>query len=522
MEKVLLEMKSITKEFPGVRALDNVNFQVREGEVHALVGENGAGKSTLMNVLSGWYPYGSYEGDIIYDGVECKFHNLRDSEKVGIVIIHQELALVPYLSIAENMFLGNETAHQVGPFKVIDWNLCHNKTAAMLNRVGLDENPEVLVKDIGVGKQQMVEIARSLAKNVRLLIMDEPTASLNDTDSQRLLELIRALKAEGVTCIIISHKLNEVEQIADAVTIIRDGATIETLYKGIDEFTQDRVIKGMVGREMTDRYPKRTPEIGEIAFEVHNWNVFNPLFTEKKVIDDASFNVRKGEILGFAGLMGSGRTELAMSVFGKAYCKDISGTIIKDGKEVTFANTADAINNGVIYLTEDRKGAGLNAIDDIRHNITIANMQAISKNRVINENEEIKIANDFRDKLDIRSTGIWQLAGTLSGGNQQKVMLSRGLFSEADVLILDEPTRGIDVGSKYEIYSLMNELVAQGKSILFISSEMPELLGMCDRLYVLNEGRIISELTGDEISQERIMDDILNDTRKRAGNGTSK
>ena len=352
--------------------------------------------------------------------------------------------------------------------------------------------------------------------------MDEPTASLNDQDSAHLLDLIRGLREKGVTCIIISHKLNEVEQIADAITVIRDGTTIETLYKGIDEFTQSRVIKGMVGREMTDRYPKRTPKIGEICFEVKNWNVDHPLYDNKKVIENAHFNVRKGEIVGFAGLMGSGRTELAMSVFGKAYGKNVSGTIIKDGQEIELKDVTDAIKKGVMYLTEDRKGAGLNAIDDIRHNITIANLQSISKNRVINQNEEIKVAGEYRDKLAIRSTGIWQIAGTLSGGNQQKVMLSRGLFSNPDVLILDEPTRGIDVGSKYEIYSFMNKLVEEGKAVIFVSSEMPELLGMCDRIFVLNEGHVIAELSGAEISQENIMEKILTDTRKRSEHGTTE
>lgn len=520
MDKILLEMKSIVKEFPGVRALDNVNLEVREGEIHSLVGENGAGKSTLMNVLSGWYPHGSYEGKIIFDGEECHFNDLKDSEKKGIVIIHQELGLIPYLSIAENMFLGNETGTNIGPAKVIDWNLTFTKAKEMLNHVGLNENPEVLIKDIGVGKQQMVEIAKAMAKNVRLLILDEPTASLNDNDSMRLLDLLRDLKKKGVTSIIISHKLNEVEQIADAITIIRDGATIETLYRGVDEFTQDRIIRGMVGREMTDRYPKRVPNIGEVCFEVHNWSVDHPIFSGKKVIENANFNVRKGEVVGFAGLMGSGRTELAMSVYGGAYGKNITGKIIKDGQEIKLNNITDALNAGIVYLTEDRKGAGLNAIDDIRHNITIANLYAISTNGVINKNEEIKVANEYRDKLKIRSSGIWQLAGTLSGGNQQKVMLSRGLFSAPDILILDEPTRGIDVGSKYEIYTIINSLVAEGKAILFISSEMPELLGMADRIYVLNEGHIIAELKGKEITQEKIMDEILTDTRRRAKHGT--
>lgn len=522
MDKILLEMKSITKEFPGVRALDNVNLKVREGEIHALVGENGAGKSTLMNVLSGWYGYGSYQGEIIYDGEEVKFHSLRDSEKKGIVIIHQELGLIPYLSIAENMFLGNETETRFGPFKIIDWNKCHNLANMMLHKVGLNENPETLVKDIGVGKQQMVEIAKALAKNVHLLILDEPTASLNDTDSANLLEIIRSLQQQGVTSIIISHKLNEVEQIADAITILRDGSTIETLYKGIDEFTQPRIIKGMVGREMVDRYPRRLPKIGEICLQVENWNVYHPVYTDKKIIDDVSFNLRQGEVLGFAGLMGSGRTELMMSIFGKAFGTKISGRLIKYGKELTLNTTADAIHNGIMYLTEDRKSAGLNAIDDIRHNITIANLEAISDRAVINQNEEIKIANYYRSKLDIRSTGIWQLAGTLSGGNQQKVMLSRGLFVNPDILILDEPTRGIDVGSKYEIFGFMNELVTENKAVIFVSSDMPELLGMCDRVYVLNEGKIISELEGSDITQERIMDDILSDTRRRSTNGTNR
>lgn len=506
MAKAILEMKNITKIFPGVKALDDVNLIVKENEIHALVGENGAGKSTLMNVLSGVYPYGSYTGKIIFNGKLCEFKNIKDSEKLGIVIIHQELALIPYLSIAENIFLGNEQAKG----GIINWDDTTDKAEMLLKRVGLDEQSNALISDIGVGKQQLVEIAKALSKNVSLLILDEPTAALNDDDSKVLLDLLLELKDQGVSSILISHKLNEISQVADRITVIRDGQTIETIDKEEEGINEDRIIRGMVGRDIVDRFPKRNSKIGEVAFEIRDWNVYDPLNESRQVIKNISINVRKGEVVGIAGLMGSGRTELAMSVFGKAYGKKITGTIIKDNKKVAFKDVNDAINNGLAYVTEDRKSRGLILIDDIKSNITLANLKKVSKNFVIDENSEIEVAEEFRLKINIKSPSILQKTGNLSGGNQQKVVLSKWMFSDPDVLILDEPTRGIDIGAKYEIYTLINALAESGKSIIVISSELPEVLGLSDRVYVMNEGKIVGHLSKEKASQENIMKCIIN------------
>ena len=511
MSENILEMVNITKLFPGVKALDNVNLEVRDGESHALVGENGAGKSTLMNVLSGIYPYGDYTGEIKFKGKICKFKDIKDSEKLGIVIIHQELALIPYMTIAENIYLGNERSRG----GVIDWQETNRQAKELMNKVGLNDNPNTIIKNIGVGKQQLVEIAKALSKDVRLLILDEPTAALNDDDSDNLLRLLVELNEKsGITCIIISHKLNEIKQISNQITILRDGSTIETLVKDVDEITENRIIKGMVGRELVNRFPKREKNIGEIGFEVRNWVVYDPLDEDRKRIDNVSFNIRKGEVVGFSGLMGAGRTELAMSLFGKAYGRKIHGTIYKDGKEVQFQNVSQAIENGVAYLTEDRKNAGLVLIDDIRRNISLAGLKKISKRGVINDHSETEVALQYIDKLNIKCSGMFQKAGNLSGGNQQKVVISKWIFSEPDVLLLDEPTRGIDVGAKYEIYTIINRLASEGKCVLMISSEMPEILGMCDRIYVLNEGRIVGELSGEEASQESIMSSIIKSSNR--------
>lgn len=510
MEKVLLEMNHIVKTFPGVRALNDVNLKVVEGEIHALVGENGAGKSTLMSVLSGIYPHGTYEGDILFDGSICNFKTINDSEKLGIVIIHQELALVPYLSIAENMFLGNEQQK----FGIMEWNRTNTRAKEFLNRVGLNENPATPIKNIGVGKQQLVEIAKALAKDVRLLILDEPTAALNDEDSENLLNLLMDLKKEGVTAIIISHKLNEIEKIADSITIIRDGAVIETIENAAGNITEDRIIKGMVGRDLVDRFPKRIPNVGEIALEIENWNVFDPANDEKQIIHNASLTVRKGEVVGLVGLMGAGRTELAMSIFGKSYGRKITGTLHKDGKEIVLKSPDKAIEHGLAYVTEDRKSAGLILIDDIKRNISLASLGKLSTMGVIDENREIRVAEEYKGKMNIKCSGILQKTGNLSGGNQQKVILSRWIHTDPDVLILDEPTRGIDVGAKYEIYSIINRLADEGKSILMISSEMPEILGMCDRIYVMYEGRIVGELDREGASQESIMKCIMQASRE--------
>ncbi len=511
MSGILLEMRGITKTFPGVKALDNVNLRVMDGEIHALVGENGAGKSTLMNILSGNYPYGTYEGDIIYDGKVCKFAEMNDSEAMGIVIIHQELALVPTMSIAENMYLGNERGHYFN----MDWDDTFSQAAEHLKQVGLKESPHMLIKDIGVGKQQMVEIAKALAKKVRLLILDEPTASLNDNDSQKLLDLLVDLKSQGMTMILISHKLGEVSQVADHITIIRDGATIETLVKDSDDFSEARIIKGMVGREMSDRFPKRTASIGEVGFEVRNWTVYHPLYDERKVCEDVNIKVHKGEVVGIAGLMGSGRTELAMSIFGRSYGLNISGQIFVNGREVHLNNVQNAIHNKIAYVTEDRKGYGLLLSSQIRENTTLANLGRISSRRgFLDKDKEIHLAKQYSELLSVKCSSIEQLAGTLSGGNQQKVLLAKWMFAEPEVLILDEPTRGIDVGAKYEIYTIINKLVEDKKSVLMISSELPEILGMCDRIYVMNEGRIVAEFTREEASQETIMASILKSQRQ--------
>ena len=506
MSDIILEMKDITKIFPGVKALNNVNLKVSRGEIHALVGENGAGKSTLMKVLSGVYPHGTYTGDILFDGKLCEFKDIKNSEHLGIVIIHQELALIPTLSIAENIFLGNEQ----GKNGVVNWNETKRKTRELLEKVGLNESPNTLIANIGVGKQQLVEIAKALSKQVKLLILDEPTAALNEDDSDNLLKLIEGLKSHGITSIMISHKLNEIKKISDSITILRDGATIETLDTHKDNITEDRIIKGMVGRDMLNRYPQREPKIGETIFEVKDWNVYHPIISDRKVSDNVNIKIHKGEVVGIAGLMGAGRTELAMSIFGKSYGKRISGQVFINGKEVHLKNVNKAIESGLAYVTEDRKEYGLVLIDHIKGNTTLANLKKISKAGVINQNEEIIAAEDLRKRLNIKCSGILQKTGNLSGGNQQKVILAKWIFAEPEVLILDEPTRGIDVGAKYEIYTIINKLAAEEKGVMVISSELPELLGICDRIYVMNQGKILGELNAKDASQEKIMKIIIN------------
>ena len=503
MAKVLLEMKSITRTFPGVKALDNVNLKVEEGEIHALVGENGAGKSTLMNVLSGIYPYGTYDGDIVYDGEVCKFHNIKDSEKKGIVIIHQELALVPYMTIGENMFLGNEQ----GSKWCIDWYKTYAEADKYLAMVGLSDSSKTLIKDIGTGKQQLVEIAKALAKNAKLLILDEPTSSLNETDSRALLDLMKKLqREENLTMIIISHKLNEVSYVADKITVVRDGSTIETLDATTDDISETRIIKGMVGREITDRFPKRHDvEIGDVMMEVKDWTVYHPEFSERKVCDNVSINVRKGEVVGIYGLMGAGRTELAMSIFGRSYGIGISGDLILRGEPVVLKSPKQAIEAGLAYVTEDRKGNGLVLTNSILRNTTLANLNGVSKNTFIDKDKEYEVAVEYVKKLKTKTPSVDQLVGNLSGGNQQKVLLAKWMFANPDVLILDEPTRGIDVGAKYEIYCIINDLAKAGKSVVMISSELPEVIGMSDRIYIMNQAKIVGEMKASEATQENIM-----------------
>ena len=512
MAKILLEMKNITKIFPGVKALDDVNFKVEEGEIHALVGENGAGKSTLMNVLSGIYPYGTYEGDIVYNGEICKFHNIKDSEKLGIVIIHQELALVPEMTIGENMYLGNECGHKYS----IDWNKTYSEADKYLKMVGLSESSKTLIKDIGTGKQQLVEIAKALAKQAKLLILDEPTSSLNEEDSRALLDLMLSFKKQGMTMIIISHKLNEVSYVADTITVVRDGATIETIDNhGTEPVSEERIIKGMVGREMTNRFPKReNVTIGDTMLEISDWTVHHPLYPERKVVDGVSMYVRKGEVVGIYGLMGAGRTELAMSIFGQTYGTNISGAMKINGKAVKIKKGADdAIKHKIAYVTEDRKGNGLVLSQSIKVNTSLAHLDAISKHMIIDSDKEYAVAEEYRKKLKTKTPTVEQLVGNLSGGNQQKVLLAKWMFAEPDIMLLDEPTRGIDVGAKYEIYCIINDLAAAGKCVVMISSELPEVLGMSDRIYIMNEGKFVGEMKASEATQEKIMAMILKSGR---------
>ncbi|MGW4213867.1 multiple monosaccharide ABC transporter ATP-binding protein [Lentzea sp. NPDC004789] len=492
-------MRGITKRFAGVTALHDVSLSVRRGEIHAICGENGAGKSTLMKVLSGVHPHGTYEGEIVFDGEPCAFHGVRDSEQRGIVIIHQELALCGQLSVAENLFLGNERARR----GFIDWNRTNHEAQALLDRVGLRENPTTPVNDLGVGKQQLVEIAKALSKEVKLLILDEPTAALNDDDSQHLLDLLDGLRDDGITSVIISHKLNEVTRIADSVTVLRDGKTIETLpAAGLSE---ERIISGMVGRDLEHRFPPRTPDVGEEVLRIEDWTVHSPAQPDRVVVDNATLSLRRGEIVGLAGLMGAGRTELAMSVFGRSYGVGISGRVVKDGAEIDTRTVQSAIRHGLAYVSEDRKRYGLNLIEGVQRNVSAAALDKLSKRGWVNENEEYTVAERFRRSMGIRTPAVSTQVGTLSGGNQQKVVLAKWMFTDPDVLILDEPTRGIDVGAKYEIYSIINDLAAQGRAVLVISSELPELLGLCDRIYALSEGRITGEVSREEATQERLM-----------------
>ncbi|MFT3889311.1 MAG: sugar ABC transporter ATP-binding protein [Arachnia sp.] len=513
MSEALLQMRSIGKAFGPVRALGDVTMVVETGEIHAICGENGAGKSTLMNVLSGLYPYGSYEGEIVLDGREMRFKSLRDSEAEGIVIIHQELGLSPYLSIGENIFLGNERAKG----GVIDWSVTMSAAQELLDRVGLAERPETRVMDIGVGKQQLVEIAKALSKNVRLLILDEPTAALNDEDSAHLLGLMRNLKKEGVTQIIISHKLNEVMAIADSITVIRDGSVVESLDNSpnaAEPVTEQKVIRSMVGRPLDNRFPDRDVAIGDELLRIENWTAHHPEDTHRVIVDDASLDVHEGEVVGIAGLMGAGRTELAMSVFGHQYGSRISGRVLKRGQEIQTDTVERAIANGLAYVSEDRKKFGLNLIAEIRHNISGAALGKVSRHGVLNKSREDEVALDYRAKMRIRSASIQQRVGNLSGGNQQKVVLSKWMFTDPEVLILDEPTRGIDVGAKFEIYQIINELAASGRGVIVISSELPELLGICDRIFALSAGRITGQLPRTEATQESLMELMTMEARR--------
>ena len=498
---LILEMRGITKEFPGVKALDDVTLTVARDSIHSICGENGAGKSTLMKVLSGVYPYGTYDGKILFDGKEAKFKNIKESEQAGIAIIHQELTMIPELSITENIFMGNEITRN----GLIDWNEERKRTVDLLDKVGLSLNPDTLIKHLGVGQQQLVEIAKALSKNVKLLILDEPTSALNEDDSANLLNLMRGLKKNGITCIMISHKLNEIAAISDAVTVIRDGHTVDSYEVVAGAVDENKIIRSMVGRSIDNRYPEHESNPGEVIFEVSDWCVEDPEVEGRMVCKNSSFYVRAGEIVGFAGLMGAGRTELMRSIFGKNYGIYRGGKIRIKGKEVTLNSVEAAIKNGIAYVPEDRKNLGLNLLDTIRKTVVSADLKKITSRGLLDSDKELSEAEEYCKTLRVKCSNVDVGVNTLSGGNQQKVVLSKWLFTEPDVLILDEPTRGIDVGAKYEIYKIIHELAAQGKAVIMVSSELPELLGVVDRIYTIFEGSITGELMASEADQESLM-----------------
>lgn len=504
MQNYLLEMIDITKTFPGVKALDRVTFRVKPGEIHCLVGENGAGKSTLVKILSGVHPSGTFGGDIVLDAKNQKFFNINDSEKASIAIISQELALIPDLSIYENIFFG----HELMRGRLIDWPKTIIEAGKLLEKVGLKLNPTTKVRELSVGQQQLVEIATAISKKAKILILDEPTASLNENDSRHLLGLLNELREKDeVTIILISHRLHEVTAIADTVTVLRDGCSISSLYASKSEINERDIIRLMVGRVFENIYPTRIKKSEtEKVFEIKNFSAVHSRHSQH-VLKNVSLHVNKGEIVGLAGLMGAGRTELALAIFGNTPCYNItSGECYINGDKRKFNQPSEAIEAGLAYVSEDRKGKGLILIQDICFNITIANLKALQRGLVINENEEIAVAREYQQALGIKTPNVRQLVINLSGGNQQKVSLAKWLYAQPLVLILDEPTRGIDVGARHEIYMIMNSLVEKGVSILMISSDLLEVLGMSDRIYVMSGGQINGELSAQEATQEKIME----------------
>ena len=510
MNEYVVEMKGIVKNFGQVQAVKHGEFTLKKGEIHSLIGENGAGKSTMMKLLYGMYPID--EGEIIVKGEPMGTITPKLAIEHGVGMVHQEFMLVNELTVLENIILGFEPKKGL----TIDFDKARKEVKKYIEQYHMDVQLDKKVSQISVGEAQRVEIIKTLMRGADIIILDEPTAVLTPQEAERLFEILNNLKQDGKSLVFISHKLNEISYVADKITVIRDGSTIETLVKGKDDITESRIIKGMVGREIADRFPKREPKIGEVLMEVKNWTVHHPLYSDRKVVDNVNLNVKKGEVVGISGLMGAGRTELAMSLFGKSYGSNISGELYINGKKVQLNTVQEAIKNHLAYVTEDRKGNGLILSNPIKINTTLANLDAISRHTVIDKDKEYNVAVDYKNKLNTKCPTVEQNVGNLSGGNQQKVLLAKWMFTDPDILILDEPTRGIDVGAKYEIYCIINQLVAEGKSVIMISSELPEILGMCDRIYVMNEGKIVGELAGSEATQELIMSKILSAGKKGA------
>jgi D-xylose transport system ATP-binding protein len=494
----LLEMKDIVKEFPGVRALDGVSFTLEKGEFHSLVGENGAGKSTLMKVLSGVYPAGTYEGDILINSEQRHFRNIRDSENAGVAIIFQELSLVKELTVGENIFLGQEPAR----LGIINWTELYHRASKLLSDLHLEIDPREQVGNLGIGQQQLVEIAKALSKNASILVLDEPTAALTESEVETLFIILRKLKSRDVGMIYISHKLDEVFEMSDRITVLRDGKTVGT--QPASELTKDQVIAQMVGREVGDIFPKSKHELGDVALEVKDLTVYSPDVADKKLVDNISFSVRKGEVLGIAGLMGAGRTELLMAIFG-AWQGKYHREIFVEGKPVSITSPLGAIEHKIGFVTEDRKRFGLILPQTILDNMTLAGLRSISGKFLTNRTRETIAANGPMKSLRIKANSPLTITGTLSGGNQQKVVLGKWLLTGPKILFLDEPTRGIDVGAKQEIYTEINKLAEQGMAIVLVSSELPEVLGLSDRVIVLHEGKMTGEFTRADATPERVM-----------------
>jgi D-xylose transport system ATP-binding protein len=494
----LIEMRNIVKEFPGVRALDGVSMTLEAGELHALVGENGAGKSTLMKVLSGVYPQGTFEGEILIDGESVNFGGIRDSEAAGIAMIFQELSLIKELTVGENIFLGNEPSS----FGVIDWSRLYHAASNLLNELHLPIDPRVKAGTLGIGQQQLIEIAKALSQNAGILVLDEPTAALTESEVETLFGILKKLRQRGVGLIYISHKLDEVFRMADRITVLRDGKTVAT--SPASETSKDRVISAMVGRDVRDIFPESEHELGEIAMSVNNATAFSSDADDKKVVDDVTFSVRKGEVLGIAGLMGAGRSELLMTIFG-AWPGRHSRQVEIDGREVSISSPGDAIREGIGFVTEDRKRYGVILEQTVLDNMTLAGLRTLSGHFVTNRSREAIAVGGPMRMLRIKADSPLTITGTLSGGNQQKVVLGKWLLTKPKVLFLDEPTRGIDVGAKQEIYAEINKLAKTGLAIVLVSSELPEVLGLSDRVLVLHEGRVTGEFTRDHATPEKVM-----------------
>ncbi len=499
-DDIILDFQNVTKRFPGVVALDQASFQVRRGEIHGICGENGAGKSTLMKILSGVYPYGTYEGAVIFDGEELKLgeSSIREAAEKGIAIVYQELTLVTTMDVGENIYLGREPLNHGS----IVWDKLYADTQAILAKYQLDVPPREIVKNLGVGKMQMVEIAKALSENAKVLILDEPTSALSESEVEKLMEILRTLKDHGITCIYISHRLDEFFRIADTITVMRDGKIVTT--QPMQDLTQEKLVRFMVGREMKERFPKRKCTPGEVIFRVEGLDAVDPRNSQRKVLSDINLTVKKGEILGIAGLMGSGRTELVMTLFGE-YAKITKGKIILQGKEIRPQSAREAIQSGLSLVPEDRKGKGLVLIQSILNNISLPNLDQFAGFMSINGDAEVKASMQQAKNLSIKTPNLEVHAETLSGGNQQKVVIAKWLLSKPVVLILDDPTRGIDVGAKYEIYKLMNDLAEHDVAIIMISSDLEEVLGMSDRVMVMCGGHSAATLPISEATQERVM-----------------